>query len=78
MKRKYDAMIFVVLFAAILFFARGTIDAQAASVGSGNGNIDSSNRTCSYSLTLPSSGRIKCTIVRFLNQKFILKIRLGN
>lgn len=58
MKRKYDAMIFVVLFAAILFFAGGTIDAQAASVGSGDGNIDSSNRTCSYSLTLPSSGRI--------------------
>lgn len=58
MKGKSNSWMVMFLFAAVLFFAGGTIDAQAASVGSGSGEITSANRTRSYSLTLPSSGRI--------------------
>ena len=58
MKGKGSSWIVMFLFAVVLFFSGGTIDAQAASVGSGSDEITSANRTRSYSLTLPSSGRI--------------------
>ena len=72
MKSKWNTAIVTLVFAVMLIFVGGgRIDAQAASVGSGSGNINSSNRTRSYTLNLPSSGRISLTYDSKISQSEI-------